>query len=109
MSQFWQFWYSLAFKDAQVIQPFSRDETDDTDNTDDADDIDYTYDTYDTDDTVDTDDTDNIDDTDNNFPLHSLLVPCYFFDRPGVAGAVIQTASWLIHRVILFLQIFIIS
>ena len=44
LSHFLQFLYSLAFEDAQVIQPFSRGETDDTDNTDDADDIDYTYD-----------------------------------------------------------------
>ena len=31
------------------------------------------------------------------------------FDRPGVAGAVLQTASSLIESVILFLQIFITS
>ena len=33
---------TLAFEDAQVIQPFSREETDDTDNTDDTDDTDDT-------------------------------------------------------------------
>ena len=33
---------SLAFEDAQVIQPFSREETDDTDDRDDKDDTDDT-------------------------------------------------------------------
>ena len=33
---------SLAFEDAQVIPPFSREETDDTDNTDDTEDTDDT-------------------------------------------------------------------
>ena len=33
---------TLAFEDAQVIPPFSREETDDTDNTDDTDDTDDT-------------------------------------------------------------------
>ena len=38
---------TLAFEDAQVIPPFTREETDDTNNsddTDDTDDTDYTYD-----------------------------------------------------------------
>ena len=50
----------MAFKDAQVISPFSREETenkDDTDDTDDTDEPDDTNDTEDTDDTYDTDDT----------------------------------------------------
>ena len=33
----------------------------------------------------------------------------YIFNRPGVAGAVLHTASSLSHSAILFLQIFIIS
>ena len=62
---------TLAFEDAQVIPPFSREETDDTDTTDDTDDTYYTYytddtdDTNDTDDTIDTTDTDDTDDTDD--------------------------------------------
>ena len=48
---------TLAFEDAQVIQPFSIEKTDNTDDTD------YTDDTDDTDDTEDTDDTDDTDDT----------------------------------------------
>ena len=48
---------TLAFEDAQVIQPFSREETDNTDDTDDTDDTDYTDDTDDTDETDDTEDT----------------------------------------------------
>ena len=47
---------TLAFEDAQVILPFSGEETDDTDDKDD---------TVDTDDTNDTDDRDDRDDTDN--------------------------------------------
>ena len=45
---------TLAFEDAKVISPFSREVTDDTLNT---------YDTADADDTNATDDTDNTDDT----------------------------------------------
>ena len=48
---------TLAFEDAQVIQPFSREETDDTVDTDDTDDTDDTYDTDDTDDTESTEST----------------------------------------------------
>ena len=40
---------TLAFEDAQVIPPFSREETDDTDDTGNTDD---TYDTDDTDDGI---------------------------------------------------------
>ena len=47
---------TLAFKDAEVIQHFSREETDDSNDTDDTDD---TYDTDDTDDKYDTYDTDD--------------------------------------------------
>ena len=49
---------TLASEDAQVIPPFSREETDDTDNTDatvDTDDTDNMYDTGNTDDTDYTD------------------------------------------------------
>ena len=45
---------TLAFEDAQVTQPFSREKTDNTD---------YTYDTDDTDYSNDTDDTGDIEDT----------------------------------------------
>ena len=48
---------TLAFEDAQLILPFSREETDDTDDTN------YTEDTDDTDDTDDIDDTDDTDNT----------------------------------------------
>ena len=46
---------TLAFEDAHVIPPLSREDNTDTDDT---------YDTYDIDDTDDADDTDNTDDTD---------------------------------------------
>ena len=42
--------FSLAFGDAQVIPPFSMEETDDRDDRDDADDTDGTNDIDDTDD-----------------------------------------------------------
>ena len=45
---------TLAFEDAQVIPPFSREETEHTDDTDDTDDTDEICDTDDTDDTDDT-------------------------------------------------------
>jgi hypothetical protein len=45
---------SLAFGDAQVIPPFSMEETDDRDDRDDADHTDDTNDKDDTDDTNDT-------------------------------------------------------
>ena len=45
---------TLAFVDAQVIPPFSREETDDTDKTDETDGTDDTDDRDDTDDTVQT-------------------------------------------------------
>ena len=35
-----------------------------------------------------------------------IILSVYIFNRPGVAGAVLQTASSLIHSVILFLQTF---
>ena len=53
---------TLAFEDAQIIPPFSREETAFTDETDYTDETD---DTIDTDDTDDTDDNDNIDDIDD--------------------------------------------
>ena len=56
---------TLAFKDDQVIPPFSREETVDTDDTDDTDNTDNTDDADDTDDTYDTDNTDDTDDTDD--------------------------------------------
>ena len=60
---------TLAFEDAQVIPPFSQEDTEDTDDPDIKkkknypDDIDYTDDKDNTDDTYDTDDTDSTDDT----------------------------------------------
>ena len=56
---------TLAFEDAQVILPFSREETDDTDDTDDIYDTKDTYDTDYTDDTADKDFKDNTDHTDD--------------------------------------------
>ena len=58
-SRWWQSDVTLAFEDAQVIPPFSREETGDTDN------IEDTYDTDDTDDTDYTDYTEDTDDTDD--------------------------------------------
>ena len=54
---------TLAFEDAHIIPPFSREETKNTDDTDDTDDIDDIYDTDGTDDTDDKDDTDDTNDT----------------------------------------------
>ena len=65
---------TLAFEDAHVIPPFSKEESYDTDNTDntydtddkdDTNDKDATDDTYDPDDKDDTNDTDATDDTDD--------------------------------------------
>ena len=76
---------TLAFEDAQIIPPFSREETDDTDNTDDTDDKDDTEDTYDTDDTDDTYDTGDTDDTDDTNDTFLLLFH-YFLPWPFPKG-----------------------
>ena len=68
---------TLVFEDAQVIPPFSRNETE---NTYDTDDIDDTDDTDDTDNTDNTNDTDDTDDTYNTF--ETLFG--YFWDRFGI-------------------------
>ena len=54
---------TLVFKDAQVIQHFSREETDDKENNDYTDDTDERDDRNDTDDSDDSDDSDVTDDT----------------------------------------------
>ena len=54
---------TLAFEDAQIIQPFSREKTYNTDDTDDTEDTDDTDDTDVTEDTEDTTDTDYTDET----------------------------------------------
>ena len=56
---------TLAFKDAQVIPPFSKEQTENTYDTYDTDDTGSAVYTNDTDYTDDTGDTDDIDDTDD--------------------------------------------
>ena len=54
---------TLAFEDAQVIKPFSREKTDNIDDTDDTDDTDGTEDTDDTESTENTESTESTEST----------------------------------------------